>query len=141
MLERNPDAPLRLVASTVGISPATARDVRDRIQSEVEGEQDGPASGPATRPSWSRGRTADVDSTQLVRNLSLDPSLRYTDTGRTLLRHLHHQQQLEQDDRWLEAVPAHCLGLLAQLCRAYAMRWERRAERLVGRGMKRPRVS
>jgi ParB-like chromosome segregation protein Spo0J len=141
MLERRPDAPLRHIASVSGISPGTVRDVRDRIRNEAASERGCPPSGGGTRPAWSRARPAEIDSVQLVRNLSLDPSLRYTDTGRSLLRHLHQQQQLEQDDRWLEAVPVHCLGLLAQLCRAYATQWEQWADRLVGRGTTASRVS
>ena len=92
-----PEAPLRRIARQAGISVGTARDVRERVR---RGEDPTPprqrpgsagsageaidrrASGGVDRPS------APVDQRALLGTLQRDPSLLYSDAGRSLLRWL-----------------------------------------------------
>lgn len=75
--------------------------------------------GPGDRSGHRRPR-------DILANLTRDPSLRYTDAGRNLLRGLH---QHPSADEWpwaglLSAVPPHCLPAVARLAQSYAADWQ-----------------
>ncbi|GAA3856413.1 ParB N-terminal domain-containing protein [Streptomyces sedi] len=66
--------------------------------------------------------------------LSNDPSLRFTDSGRALLRWLNGQAQvLAAGEQLLAAVPPHCAQALAEVASHYARAWERFAVEMLER--------
>jgi ParB-like chromosome segregation protein Spo0J len=131
LFRRNPDLSLRQVARAVGISPETARSVRNRLTREGQQDPsgtvrpDGPArtdesivaAGRRGSPAADVGRTAaPVDRAEVIRRLRVDPALRYSDDGRALLRLL--QAHALSDEQWtalLDSVPAHRRGTLAHV--------------------------
>lgn len=147
-LER-PDAGLREVARATGLSPATVRDVRQRISSgedPVPGRyrttQDGSRTGSApaaAAPARQRPpaparvvRTAAaVNRQKLLAKLSEDPSLRHTEAGRRALRWLH---QYSVDGDSIEALgrglPRHWAPEVADLARSCAATWSELAAQL-----------
>jgi ParB-like nuclease family protein len=138
LLIDDPSLSLRQVARIAGISPETARDVRSRLH-------DGSESIPPER-----GRLPQVDHDthekkrqghtdraalgnfhQVVRQLKSDPTLRFTETGRTLLRLL--DVHAISSARWAELcdnVPAHCKGTIANVALGCAEVWRSFSERL-----------
>lgn len=149
LMARHPDASLREVARDAGISPGTVRDVRRRLQS---GENPVPArrsraadadAGPAARdrpPCRPPGRHADASapapaqpqvSAALLNRLWRDPSLRYNEQGRRLLRVL--QVNTVMAEEWasmMSTVPPHSATIVAQLAREYGRMWLRVAREL-----------
>lgn len=182
LLTENPGLSLRQVARAAGISPETARDVRNRLRngedplprprrrdSDTEprhetatevttGVRPGAASsrsgsagagssgaGPGAAPAPHRetaamrlarpvARTqADIapDRVVLIRRLTADPALRFSDTGRSLLRLLAiHAVQEEEWDAMISNVPPHCSGIVADLAVQFADMWADLATRV-----------
>jgi hypothetical protein len=67
---------------------------------------------------------------QILADLMRDPSLRYTESGRTLLRGLHQYATIA-DQPWaglLAAVPPYCLPAVAALAHGYATSWRELGE-------------
>ncbi|WP_320775636.1 ParB/RepB/Spo0J family partition protein [Streptomyces sp. CRN 30] len=132
LLRENPDMPLRQVAAAAGISPSTALDVRDRVR---DGRDPVPAKlrdghhkkrkKPAAEAPAPRSA---VDWESELHRLRVDPSLRYTDTGRFLLR-LFDARLLSTDERALLAtgVPSHCTTTVANLARVVGAAWHQLA--------------
>jgi hypothetical protein len=132
LLREGPDLPLRQVAAAAGISPSTALDVRDRVRDGRDPVptklRDGhhrrrkkPASEtPAPQP----GVNWELELTRL----RVDPSLRYTDSGRLLLR-LLDARLLSTDERALLAtgIPSHCTTSVANLARVLGAAWQQLA--------------
>jgi hypothetical protein len=131
LLAKHPTATLREVARAAGVSPATARDVRKRLE---RGEEPGPArpgrangAGEAgalgnRKPRAWRGRG--TEPALVLEKLLRDPSLRHNEQGRWLLRLLRHNAISAQ--KWSEvaaAMPSHCAALVVQLARSYAQMW------------------
>ena len=130
-----PDASLREVAREAGISPGTARDVRNRMRC---GEDPIPAKQRRGRP-WPipagqeqlmrREAAAQrvgsaCDRETIIANLRRDPSIRFTDSGRTLLRWI--DVRAGATDGWrsvLLAVPPHCAYMIADLACVIADQW------------------
>ncbi|MDI3389867.1 ParB N-terminal domain-containing protein [Streptomyces sp. B-S-A8] len=145
----HPEAGLREVARATGLSPATVRDVRQRIsrgadpvpgryrttQDEKPAES-APAAAAPTRqrpsapPGVGRGAVA-VDRQELLAKLSEDPSLRHSEAGRTALRWLHHYSvdgdSIENLGRGL---PRHWAPKVADLARSCAATWSELAAQL-----------
>jgi ParB-like chromosome segregation protein Spo0J len=137
-----PEASLREVAREAGISPGTARDVRERMR---RGEDPiPPRQRPRERPpespppeqqlrrgvaAWRVSRTRDRAS--IMRNLRRDPSVRFTDAGRNLVRWL--DARAVGVDGWevmMGSVPPHCAYVIADLACAIAEEWLQIAEHL-----------
>jgi hypothetical protein len=153
VIER-PEASLREIARTTGLSPTTVRDVRERIRRGDDPVANGrlandriatsepapitaaPASGsrrrsePATGPSRQHRR---ADRVALMENLSRDPSLRFTEAGRALLRALFAHAKSMPRLELLELLPPHCAYTLAMLARACAQEWQDVADELTDR--------
>ncbi|MFF0591423.1 streptomycin biosynthesis protein [Streptomyces sp. NPDC003781] len=141
LIAAHPDMPLRAVAKEARISVATAHDVRERVTSgrdpvpERERRNAGtrsqgrPDEGVRRLPSRSgTGPGASRDQARtpaiLVQRLLKDPSLRSTETGRTLLRLFDAQTQVVQKwDRLVDSIPQHCSEIIADLAGEYAKFW------------------
>lgn len=135
LLAEHPDASLREVARGAGVSPATARDVRKRLERGEEpaparpvagGGGAGPAGpGQAARPRARRPvRIAQPAPAFVLEKLLRDPSLRHNEQGRRLLRLLQHNAVGARE--WsgvIAAVPPHCAALVGQLARQYSQIW------------------
>lgn len=113
-----PGASLREVARAAGISPATARDVRDRLR---RGEQ-------ATL----RDKGGVMAShASLLASLRNDPSLRLSASGRILLRLLAtHAIDPSRWDQLRDSVPPHRRGAIVELSRSCAKAWQEFADQL-----------
>jgi ParB-like chromosome segregation protein Spo0J len=129
LIAANPDASLREIAQGAGIAVATAKDVRERLrlgQNAVPLPRGGErcqrrtggrrAPGPASRPPARQAPDLEV--------LKNDPSLRYNEQGRTVLRLLEaNSVGLEGWGRLIGSVPAHCVDAVAEVARDFADRW------------------
>jgi hypothetical protein len=133
LIADQPDASLRAVGAVAGLSPATVLDVRRRLE---RGEDPVPVqlrSGDPgdERQQVRRARTAEAaDPGRSLDLLRDDPSLRYTETGRVLLRLLIATIALERPERLVAGLPAHSRAAAATLARECARRWQRIAAEL-----------
>jgi ParB-like chromosome segregation protein Spo0J len=112
ILLTEPDLSLREVARRAGISPETARSVRRRLAE----------SGPPPSP----------DPATLVVRLRSDPTLRFSETGRTLLRLLDARSV--PPEKWAEIaanVPPHWRDTVARMAVECADTWRNFAETLL----------
>lgn len=142
LLVLRPNASLREVAREAGISPSTARDVRERMR---RGED------PIPRRQRGNGARRETDTqtrhdccgvtmrrvsqardrATVLRNLRRDPSVRFTDAGRSLLRWLDaHAIGVDDWESVARAIPPHCAYMIADLARAIAEEWLGVAEHL-----------
>jgi transposase-like protein len=133
IIENSPQASLREVARRSGISPATVRDVRARIQRgeaptlkrEVtpgaERHEDFKRSKHKAPPSPAEGT---VDLNAMLNSLRQDPALRFSNSGRALLRWL--AMRVAGSNEWATmtaVVPPHCTYSVAKLARRYSEEW------------------
>ncbi|MET9843910.1 hypothetical protein ACFZC6_17695 [Streptomyces ossamyceticus] len=141
LIAAHPDMPLREVARTVGISVATAHDVRKRMRSGREPvparyrEDDVPEgkhkdrvvrlAPPLGDPAQGEcSGQSDHDLLELRRILKKDPSIRFTETGRALLRLFDAQELLgAAGDRLVDGVPPHWAETIAELAEGCASSW------------------
>jgi hypothetical protein len=139
VIAARPEASLREVARIAGISPGTVRDVRQRMR---RGED--PV--PGRHPHGDRGAEGGTEDRQAddvpeprrpfagnrlawLRILKDDPSLRFSDGGRDLLRWLDgHAIDRGDWEKAAGAVPAHCASIVAELARRWAREWQDFAE-------------
>jgi ParB-like chromosome segregation protein Spo0J len=134
LIAERPEASLREVARLSGLSPATVRDVRERVRrgdDPVPERQRDVASAHERaldlrdRPEGARGRRPNTrDKTTLLRILNRDPALRFNEAGRSLLRWL--SGRVDRADSWrtmVNVVPPHCCYVVAELAVALANEW------------------
>lgn len=140
----HPDASLREVARIAGVSPATARDVRKRLErgddpviAEPGSSEDQAArSGRATAmpsPTKTHKVSASVHSSVdvLLNKLLKDPSLRQREHGRRLLRLLQINAISEDElNDLLADMPPHCVATVEQIARQNIQMWRLIARRL-----------
>lgn len=137
----NPDATLRAIADAAGISPTTARNIRIRMRQADD----------TTRTDKSRhenetrnenvprdsvvGRAPAKPAKVILLCLKKDPSLRFTEVGRALLR-LLDANTIDPEDwfRLIDNVPAHCACLVADIARECAESWYYVAQQVERRG-------
>lgn len=145
LMTENPSLSLRQVAKAASISPETARDVRmrllngaDLVPSRRGRDAAQPAAhgkGPDRHPLNLVG-TVDrqepvTDRAVVVQRLMSDPSLRFTDAGRNLLRLLSlHAHWVKEWESIADNVPPHCTGVVADLARQFADQWADFATRM-----------
>jgi transposase-like protein len=133
-----PGASLREIADAAGISPSTARDVRQRLQ---RGESGVPSPGHALSPAQQElaraGSSAEDQPAdqpvraELTESLRNDPSLRFTDQGRAFLRWLSPRMAgVSGWERVVSGLPPHCLFVLAKVARQRADEWQTLADHL-----------
>ncbi len=142
-ITRYPGASLRAIARMAGISPTTVRDVKarmlqgeDQVAPRKPGRQNGRRGGAAETSASQRDQSrAERDPLRsagtLLEMLRRDPSLRLTESGRSLLRWL--EWRIGHPDRWKEladSAPPHCAYLIAELARSCAAEWLTVAEHL-----------
>lgn len=142
ILASQPTASLREVARIAGISPGTVRNVRLQL---LRDEETVPRRDEARREESdsvqaatnqrqvraSRSSREFVDSALILSRLSSDPSLRYTESGKALLRWL--TTRCIGPRGWQNVIhdlPPHCRQAVAKLARACALDWERLAMQL-----------
>lgn len=143
IIGENPSLSLRQIARMAGISPETARDVRDRLrrgEDPLPGRQSRKPTNPEARLSAPQrgigvaavhGRLSVQDHSIVVERLKADPALRLSETGRTLLRLLNlHTINAKEWQRIIDNVPPHCSGIVASLADEYAVMWSELALRL-----------
>jgi ParB-like chromosome segregation protein Spo0J len=142
LMTNDPGLSLRKIAQAAGISPETARDVRNRLR---QGEDPVPKRFGKKAPKKGRleARRPEIGHRAAgharvpgrliatVQRLKADPALRFTETGRRLLRLLH--AQLIDAAEWEkigENVPPHCSFIIANLAQECADMWQELAEQL-----------
>jgi hypothetical protein len=139
LMREDPNLSLRQVAKAAGISPETARAVRARLlrgedpavrkrcgTKKIDERKQQRAQPPAPPP----------DRSLLLRHLRNDPTLRFTDTGRTLLRLLDvHAMSNERWASMVRNVPPHCRESIAQAALECARVWRAVAEQLERNGV------
>ena len=137
VLAKNPKASLREIAKASGVSEATARDVRDRLRRgedaltpgqlrQLAGSRPEPSAQGAQRPQpvgTAHLHRLEVGADSLLDKLKVDPSLKYSDAGRTLLRLLHARPSSLSTRQVITALPSHCLSTMAQVSRQIARDW------------------
>jgi ParB-like chromosome segregation protein Spo0J len=147
LLAERPAASLREIAAGAGISVGTAHDVRRRIrngESPIPTQQQpnrrrtnhrtGPSQGNGST-AWSNGNrqtrpttdTTEIDL-KILRNLTNDPALRQTESGRELLRFLHAFVIRADWARFRSKVPPHCAESVIKLARQCGEAWFRFAQ-------------
>ncbi|MFG6200609.1 ParB/RepB/Spo0J family partition protein [Nonomuraea sp. JJY05] len=135
VLAERPDATLREIAQVAGISIATARDVRrrvlagdDPVPERLRSTEDG-ASSPRASADGAGNAGERVDLTRVIDTLRRDPSLRYSESGRALIRWLDSRAVTIR--HWMELaeiVPPHCTVSIAKVARECARTWAEIAE-------------
>ncbi|MFC0540684.1 ParB N-terminal domain-containing protein [Kutzneria chonburiensis] len=117
---------LREAASRTGVSVSTASDVRNRIR---RGDDPLPvrlrsaaaeAAPRRANEAGGVGNTAPMNREMLRRRLKNDPSLRFTDAGRTLLRWLEGPTTASEWESVLDSVPGYCRELISEIATMYA---------------------
>jgi ParB-like chromosome segregation protein Spo0J len=134
LLAARPHASLREVARSAGIAVGTVRDVRDRMR---RGMDPVPAKQRARDNHWETpaaprkpvDQVALEDLISTLQGLKKDPSLKFSDAGRRLLRWFDLHAVSPDDKTWIvTAVPPHCANLVVELARGYATAWHGLAE-------------
>jgi ParB-like chromosome segregation protein Spo0J len=132
IIKERPEASLREVAREVGVSPSTVRDVRKRIE---RGEDPVPqvrrGRGDNQTSKSFNGSSEGPRLASMLDGLLNDPSLRYTQSGRTLLRWIF-SRAIRSDERLdvAEKVPPHCTYIVANVARVCAEEWLQLANEL-----------
>lgn len=131
LIAEHPGLPLRTVAKRAGISPETARDVRNRLR---RGESPVPDRRPrAARPVRPGDELAVANPESAAQRLQAEPALRNSEAGRALLRLLlMHAAETEKWDRIADGIPSHRSGTVADLAWACSKIWEDFADRIEG---------
>lgn len=137
LMAANPDRSLRDIARAAGIAPSTALDVRNRLNSGADpvparDAKPGPAvDGRISRRVKNAPADLDIDPAGIIRTLRRDPSLRFTEAGRALLRWLDvHTVDPRAAAPPVQHIPAHCIGMLSALARHNARFWTSLSEQL-----------
>ncbi|MFF1795759.1 ParB N-terminal domain-containing protein [Kitasatospora sp. NPDC058263] len=140
LLTERPEATLREISQAVGISSSTAHEVRRLLR---QGEDPLRLAGRVPRQdrralparTAQRSRTPEpADRSGILERLAKDPSLRFTESGRLLLRWLGtHDFDARTGQELIAAVPPHCAAAVADLASSFAREWSRFAEELAQR--------
>jgi hypothetical protein len=144
LLIERPTASVRTIAKEAGVSPSTVQDVRQRLaagQDPLPPRQRMNAGTEGTVPPPRQERRSVATGQEVgatLAGLMRDPSMRFSDAGRFLLRWLDmNRAGMDGYEQIIDTVPDHCAGAVAKLARGYAEVWQEFASRLEGRRMKR----
>jgi ParB-like chromosome segregation protein Spo0J len=125
----NPEASVREIARGAGVSPATALDVRKRMQ---RGDHPVPSARKSRRHdneqralrSKTDALATERDVAVMLRGLKNDPSLRFSESGRAILRWMFAKAIVSGEwHGYFEEVPTHCAYVLARIARQCADQW------------------
>lgn len=134
VMRRRPEASLREVARESGISVGTAMDVRRQLAAMDAGVPSG-QSVDGQLICATNGSSALEPETVLraaLQRLVSDPSLRYTERGRVILRLASATLAfIGQSESVVDATPGHCRVLLRDMAEACARGWHDFGQRLV----------
>jgi hypothetical protein len=136
MIAAHPEASVREIAKVAGISVGTAQDVRKRLRVGGDPTAVLPRRGPdgtLTAPLSVNAppATDQAESRQILEGLRRDPSLRYTENGRRLLRLLSSHEVVATE--WqcvVNGIPPHCALLVSRVARSRAAAWTDLADEL-----------
>jgi transposase-like protein len=140
LISRNPGASLREIAGTVGVSTATVRDVRRRLAQGRDPVPDKQLRAerntqlvrrpePRDRRTQKDARIRPPDA--LLDRLRKDPSLRFSEAGRTLLRWLTiYVEGTDKCKDLIDRLPPHSPHLVLELARSLAQTWMSVADEL-----------
>jgi ParB-like chromosome segregation protein Spo0J len=127
LIMENPTHSLRQIAREAGVSPETVRRLRNRMQSEDTTPAPDSDTSPALTggtPGLLKGMKQEDEPVEVLKRLKADPALRYTATGRELLRLLNILVvSAEEWKNLIDTVPAHSLRTVEQLARVCAEFW------------------
>lgn len=135
ILASNPSTPLHLVARDAGISVGTVRDVREKLRQGIDPvTPKRRATLGKSEASLARTRQSgyEVDFRPILQQLRQDPSLCYTESGRTVLRWLRPPRLTRSSD-WegiVDCIPPHCTFDVIRIARSCAAAWSALAEAL-----------
>lgn len=128
----DPTASARKVAVAAGISVTTAKDVRKRLHS---GRDPVPLRRPTSVPDAADRTPVPLAqrmiTAEMLHQLRKDPSLRFSETGRKLLRWLEFP--FDDDIDWDDVIgniPSHCAPRVAELARRRSQDLDRLAHQL-----------
>lgn len=143
LMAAKPDASLREIASSAGISLGTAQDVRQRLrcgQDPVLPARRGPNRSKDDpkhkKPAGQRQgniprRTTAKERSLILYSLRQDPSLRFADAGRAFLCLLHVLAIDAQEwDNLIDYLPKHCVPLVFDAARACVDAWQELADKI-----------
>lgn len=131
LIALHPDAPLRRIARDAGISVETARSVRARLRAGEDPVLDRRTRRKRTDRAVNRQMTVKLpeadpsdDLRSLLDTIARDPSLRYTESGRMLLRWLGARVLLPDEIPFsFRSIPPHARLNLGSLARSCAAAW------------------
>lgn len=137
LIRENPAASMRQIAAAAKVSQGTARDVRDRLArgedpvaprrrgSSQPNQQQFTGGDRLSDRQFSSVASSPDNRALLLERLKKDPSLRFTEAGRTLLRLLDlNSMDVHDLSRLVDTAPAHCRDIIAELSRACAEVWQ-----------------
>ncbi|TDB81291.1 streptomycin biosynthesis protein [Actinomadura sp. KC216] len=138
-IEKRPNASSREIARLAGISPATVRDVRNRLdrgegplsasQQRARTKSSEPRAAGRRKGEPLREESSTEDFSKALDRLMKDPSLKRTEKGRALLRSLSFHSFLQKHQAQLaEVIPQHQARMVSELARTCASVWLRLAE-------------
>lgn len=141
LFRRDPHATVASVAAASGLSIGTVRDVRTRVlrgedpaprRRERNSAAEMPRGKPAPTDRTRKSPPGDSDSPTLIFDrLRRDPTLRFSENGRGLLRALSVLMASTRECTSLVGlIPPHSVVLVAQLARQHASEWSGLADRL-----------
>jgi len=130
LMREDPHASVRQIAMRAGISPATVADVRDRMRrgdSPIPPKLRDAGEGEAGLQLASRHSRRVKPASELLSAtevLRKDPSMKYSDAGRILLRMFDASGIVARDGQSIVTrVPPHCKRAVLELLRGYAEIW------------------
>jgi transposase len=131
LIQERPGASLREIARDAGVSPSTVRDVRIRLERQedpIPGGRRQPADPPSAATAQQHGEAVVASMLKGLRN---DPSLRFSESGRQVLRWIYSRVIQPQERLGVaDQVPEHCASLVAKLARKSADEWLQLASEL-----------
>lgn len=131
MIEAQPSASLRDIARAAGVSPGTVRDVRRRLSAGLDPVPERMRAAEQAEVEVPAARTEVRAPGATLPILRRDPSLRFNEHGRLVLRWL--EAHAVSSGEWaavVDGVPSHCRELVADMARGCAEVWAQMAEAL-----------
>ena len=117
-----PTSSLRDIATEAGLSPNTVRKIRNDLK--VSSRQNADFLVGNSSSHLAGEVSALSTAVDILVGLQRDPSLRYQEDGRDLLRRLLLVKKvIDQIQEVVDSVPDHCLPSLAAVARIYGQRW------------------